>query len=112
MEAMEQLEGREMFSANGVTVTLTRADGVVWSIVGRRDTWIIIHGLAGSKNDAPMKALAKAVDGMSLRDQVLVVDWHELAKPVVNQQLQQSMAEDAATELVGMIRQIGLPASR
>ena len=112
MEAMEQLEGREMFSANGTTVTLTRADGAARSVVGRRDTWIVIHGLAGSKNDAPMKALAKSVDGMSSRDQVLVVDWHELAKPVVNQQLQQSMAEQAATELVGLIRRIGLPASR
>ena len=112
MDAMEQLEGREMFSADGTSITLTRADEAARSIVGRRDTWIVIHGLAGSKNDAPMKALSKAVDGMSSRDQVLVVDWHALAKPVVNQQLQQSMAEEAATELVGMIRQIGLPASR
>jgi len=112
MEAMEQLEGREMFSADGAPVTLTRADGAARSIVGRRDTWIVVHGLAGSKNDAPMKALAKAVDGMSSRDQVLLVDWHELAKPVVNQQLQQSMAEDAAGQLVTLIRGIGLPAAR
>src|SRR3954452_15790084 len=112
MDAMEQLEGREMFSAGGATVTLTRADGAARSVVGRRDTWIVSHGLAGSKNDAPMKALAKAVDGMSARDQVLVVDWHELAKPVVNQQLQQSMAEQAASQLVTLIRRIGLPAAR
>src|SRR3954462_6574368 len=112
MEAMEQLEGREMFSADGATVTLTRADGAARSVVGRRDTWISIHGVAGSKNDAPMKALAKAVDGMSARDQVLVGDWHELAKPIVNQQLQQSMAEQAASELVTLIRRIGLPAAR
>jgi pimeloyl-ACP methyl ester carboxylesterase len=112
MEAMEQLEGREMFSAGADGVTLTRADGAARSIVGRRDTWIVIHGLAGSKNDAPMKALAKAVDGMSSRDQVLVVDWRELAKPVVNQQLQQSMAERAAAQVVGLVRRVGLPASR
>jgi pimeloyl-ACP methyl ester carboxylesterase len=112
MEAMEQLEGREMFSAGGTTVTLTRADGAARSIVGRRDTWIVIHGLAGTKDDAPMKELAHAVDGMSSRDQVLMVDWRQLAKPVVNQQQQQAMAEDAATQLVGLIRRIGLPASR
>src|SRR4051812_43314058 len=111
-EAMEQLEGREMFSAGGTPVTLTRADGAARSIVGRRDTWIVIHGLAGTKDDVPMKDLAKAVDGMSSRDQVLVVDWRELAKPVVDQQLQQSMAEQAAAQLVALVRRGGLPASR
>src|SRR6476620_10336904 len=108
MEAMEQLEGREMFSAGAGGVTLTRADGAARSVVGRRDTWIVIHGLGGTKNDAPMKALAKAVDGISARDQVLVVDWRELAKPVVNQQLQQSMAERAAAQVVALVRRIGL----
>ena len=76
MVGFEALEGRVLFAAG---VTLTRADGAARSIVGRRETWIVIHGTDSSKDDPPIQRLADAVDAMSSRDQVLVVDWRDLA---------------------------------
>jgi len=109
---VERLEDRLMFAADASGVTLTRADGAPRSIVGRRDTWIIIHGLGASKSDARIKRLAGAVDAVSPRDQVLVVDWSTLAIGTEDPFLAKSNAEAAAGAVAAKIRAIGLPASR
>jgi pimeloyl-ACP methyl ester carboxylesterase len=98
-----------MFAAG---VTLTRADGAARSIVGRRETWVVIHGTDASKDDPPIRALADAVDAMSSRDQVLVVDWSRLAYHTKDAQLATANAEAAAGEVVKLIRDVGLPAAR
>lgn len=98
-----------MFAAG---VTLTRADGAVRSIVGRRETWIVIHGTESSKDDPPIQRLASAVDAMSSRDQVLVVDWRDLAFFTRDAAVRTANAEAAAAEVVGLIRKVGLPAGR
>jgi pimeloyl-ACP methyl ester carboxylesterase len=110
--AVERLEDRLMFAADASSVTLTRADGAARSIVGRRDTWVIIHGLGGSKGDARTKRLADAVDAMSSRDQVLVVDWSRLAVATDDPFLAKSNAEAAAGAVAAKIQGIGLPAAR
>jgi thioesterase domain-containing protein len=98
-----------MFAAG---VTLTRADGAARSIVGRRDTWIVIHGTDSSTDDPPIRKLADAVDGASSRDQVLVVDWRDLAYFTRDAQLRTANAEAAAAGVVERIRDVGLPAAR
>jgi pimeloyl-ACP methyl ester carboxylesterase len=109
---VERLEDRLMFAADASTVTLTRADGATRSVVGRRDTWVIIHGLGASKGDDQIKRLARAVDAMSPRDQVLVVDWSGLAFATDDPFLAESNAQAAAGAVATKIRAIGLPASR
>jgi pimeloyl-ACP methyl ester carboxylesterase len=109
VNAFEALEGRVLFAAG---VTLTRADGAARSIVGRRETWIVIHGTDSSTDDPPIQRLATAVDAMSSRDQVLVVDWRDLASFTRDAQVRTANAEAAAAEVVGLIRDVGLPAER
>jgi pimeloyl-ACP methyl ester carboxylesterase len=109
---MERLEERMLFAADASGVTLTRADGAARSIVGRRDTWVIIHGLGGSKGDARIKRLADAVDGVSSRDQVLVVDWSGLAIATDDPFLAESNAQATAAGVAAKIRAVGLPAAR
>jgi pimeloyl-ACP methyl ester carboxylesterase len=98
-----------MFAAG---VTLTRADGAARSIVGRRETWIVIHGTDSSPEDPTIERLASAVDAMSSRDQVLVVDWRDLAIFTRDAQVRTANAEAAAAEVVGLVRDVGLPAGR
>ena len=87
---MEALEQRCFFSGGaGVhasvsparavahTVMLNRVNGSGGPLVGDRNTWIIVHGLGGAPSS--VAALAGAVDNTTGGDQVLVVDWSQLA---------------------------------
>jgi pimeloyl-ACP methyl ester carboxylesterase len=113
---LEPLECRVLLASSSLSAlagtadaSLSRADGSNLQIIGRRDTWIIIHGLGGSTDD--VKRIATAVDAASTRDQVLLVDWSKLAEATDNQTAV-SNTQRVADVLAQRIAQIGLPASR
>jgi pimeloyl-ACP methyl ester carboxylesterase len=63
------------------TVGLYNADGTPAATIDRhRVTWVIVHGLDGSKDDPTMRAVAAAVDAVTPDDQVFLLDWSDLAK--------------------------------
>src|SRR2546423_6789246 len=84
---IESLEARILFTTvpagaiDTSTVGLFNPDGTpAVTIDRRRVTWLVIHGLDGSKDDPGTRAVAAAVDAVTPDDQVLLLDWSTLAK--------------------------------
>jgi pimeloyl-ACP methyl ester carboxylesterase len=110
----ESLEMRLLCAIDASSVTLTRADGDTGrSILARRETWIVIHGLGGSADAPDIRALARAVDGASWRDQVLLVDWRHLAFSTPEDgSLAEANAQATANVIARKLRQRGFKAGR
>lgn len=78
---IEPLEPRVMFShaVNISSVGLFNPDGSTAMLDSSRDTWLVIHGLGSSKDDATFQSLASAVAAQSPDHQVLLLNWEKLA---------------------------------
>jgi hypothetical protein len=61
------------------TVALYSTTGAPATLAADRTTWLVIHGLFSSKDDPAMQSLATAIDAVSPDDQVLLLDWSDLA---------------------------------
>jgi hypothetical protein len=80
--SLQPLEPRRLFTATLIdtsNVALYTPTGSPATLAPNRPTWLIIHGLFSSKDDPAMQSLATAIDAVSSDDQVLLLDWSDLA---------------------------------
>jgi hypothetical protein len=61
------------------TVALYSPTGAPATLTADRTAWLIIHGLFSSKDDPAIQSLGTAIDAVSSDDQVLLLDWSDLA---------------------------------
>src|SRR5438105_75039 len=115
-QMIEPLESRLLFSTPPSTIDtsgvgLYDPTGNAATLDRQRDIWLVIHGLQGSKDDSVTQSVAGAVAIQAPDDQVLILNWADLAHTPPDNLTAVNNAWAAADAIATQVRAAGMRGS-